>query len=398
MPNPTNTKNWHIFCKVVDNYGDIGVSWRLAKQLVSNHQQQVTLWVDDHISFSHICPNVHTQASHQQVQGITVRHWAEPFVFAATDPIGDVVIEAFACELPATYLHAMQNQHNSSAGKPRWVNLEYLSAEPWVESCHLSTSPIKGMRKTFFFPGFSAATGGLMFDNPLITLPQHMAAGHAQNSFIQHLCSQGYMATPPPTAVWHITLFGYQGAPVATFLNKLAQACSQPLGHSVQLWVLGGQLNPAISQWLGQPLANHHAVVHSQLHLTVLPFLSQEEHDQLLAMSHLNIVRGEESFVRAQMLGKPMLWQIYPQDDNAHHAKLNAFLDKYTEGAPKHLQEQIRQWHHYWNQLGNPCTPAPRGLFEGMTQWQQHATIWQQKLLNNGDLTANLVKFCSGFV
>jgi uncharacterized repeat protein (TIGR03837 family) len=253
------------------------------------------------------------------------------------------------------------------------------------------------MRKTFFFPGFSKATGGLLYDTHLLDLPQKMGSVTAKNAFVQHLCHLQFLDSPPPTADWQITLFGYTGAPIAALLDSLEAACRQG-STRVQLWVLGGQLDAAINDWLQQPLKSGHTVVHGQLQITPLPFLTQEEHDQLLAMSHFNIVRGEESFVRTQMLGKPLLWQIYPQDENAHHTKLNAFLDKYTFDAPAHLQEQIRQWHHYWNQLGNTGTPPPAGLFEGMTQWQQHATIWQQKLLNNGDLTANLVKFCSGFV
>ncbi len=36
-----------IFCAVVDNYGDIGVCWRLARQLAHEHGMTVRLWVDD---------------------------------------------------------------------------------------------------------------------------------------------------------------------------------------------------------------------------------------------------------------------------------------------------------------------------------------------------------------
>ena len=37
---------WDIFCNVVDNFGDIGVCWRLACNLASRGKR-VRLWVDD---------------------------------------------------------------------------------------------------------------------------------------------------------------------------------------------------------------------------------------------------------------------------------------------------------------------------------------------------------------
>ncbi|HET9045379.1 MAG TPA: elongation factor P maturation arginine rhamnosyltransferase EarP, partial [Casimicrobiaceae bacterium] len=39
-------QRWDVFCKVVDNFGDAGVCWRLARQLVAEHDLAVTLWID----------------------------------------------------------------------------------------------------------------------------------------------------------------------------------------------------------------------------------------------------------------------------------------------------------------------------------------------------------------
>ncbi|MBY0444112.1 MAG: elongation factor P maturation arginine rhamnosyltransferase EarP, partial [Burkholderiales bacterium] len=41
-----NTVRWDIFCRVIDNYGDIGVCWRLARQLSFEHGFAVRLMVD----------------------------------------------------------------------------------------------------------------------------------------------------------------------------------------------------------------------------------------------------------------------------------------------------------------------------------------------------------------
>ena len=37
---------WDLFCRVVDNFGDVGVCWRLAADL-AQRGEQVRLWIDD---------------------------------------------------------------------------------------------------------------------------------------------------------------------------------------------------------------------------------------------------------------------------------------------------------------------------------------------------------------
>src|SRR3546814_5520377 len=141
-----------IFGRVIDNYGDIGVFWRLARRLAQGRGWQVRLWVDDLRAFARIQPDISADAAQQRHGGIEIVHWTSPP--PRLEP-GDVVVEAFACDPPAAFVQAMH------ARPPIWINLEYLSAEPWVESCHgLPSRRPDGLVKHFFFPGFTAATGG----------------------------------------------------------------------------------------------------------------------------------------------------------------------------------------------------------------------------------------------
>ena len=148
---------WDIFCRVVDNYGDIGTCWRLAQQLAAEHGADVRLWVDRLQSFAQLCPAVSADAEVQHVERIEIRRWRADF---SQVEAADVVIEAFACELPESYIAAMARQTVA----PAWINLEYLSAEAWVEDCHrLSSLRTKWpLTKYFFFPGFTSRTGGLL--------------------------------------------------------------------------------------------------------------------------------------------------------------------------------------------------------------------------------------------
>ena len=115
-------RSWDIFCTVIDNFGDIGVCWRLARQLAQEHGHAVRLWVDDLASFSRLAPEIDVTATHQRLAGVDVHTW-DPKPEAPFEPVTphDVVIEAFACHLPEPLQAAMA----AADRKPIWINLEY---------------------------------------------------------------------------------------------------------------------------------------------------------------------------------------------------------------------------------------------------------------------------------
>lgn len=378
--NLINTKiNWHLFCKVVDNYGDIGVCWRLAQQLAHAHKKQVTLWVDDLHSFNAICPEVNPQLSWQQIYGVSIRCWSEPFNKPELLSTADVVIEAFACELPSSVLEVMKVQ----AQQPVWINLEYLSAESWVEDFHAMPSPVHGMTKYFYFPGFTEQTGGLLWQPELLELSELMQSKSAKQQLFKEL---GVQADFIPQEVL-ISLFAYENSQVQSLLEALSQS-----GAPISLLVPQGRISEEVGLWLQQPLVCSERISKGALTVTALPFMSQPQYDRLLAACDVNFVRGEDSFVRAQMLGIPMLWHIYEQDEEAHLVKLQAFLDRYLQHAPTEIAEQLHSAFFAWNQ---PQTKSPDWTFmlKHLDQWKLHAKNWQQQQKSLGDLASNLAKY-----
>ena len=159
--------DWDIFCTVIDNYGDIGVCWRLARQLAAEHDCRVRLWVDDLQVFQPLCPQLDPQLAIQQVLGVEIRRWETPFPEITP---GNIVVEAFACNIPDGFVTAMARREP----RPVWINLEYLSAENWVAECHALPSPHPRLplTKYFFFPGFTCDTGGLLRENDLLARRQ----------------------------------------------------------------------------------------------------------------------------------------------------------------------------------------------------------------------------------
>lgn len=369
---------WDIFCRVVDNYGDIGVTFRLARQLADEYGVAVRLWLDDLASLAMLRPETALQAARQTVAGVDVCRWDEPF--DAAQP-AQVVIEAFACGLPQAYLEAMA----ACAQKPVWINLEYLSAEAWVDDCHgmASRHPRLPLTQYFFFPGFSRGTGGLLRERTLLAERQAFRA-HAdrQQAFWQSL------GINEAAGALKISLFGYSNPAVHSLLDSWASGA-----QAVLAVVPENRLLRDVEHYCGRSLKAGDELVHGSLRLVVLPFLPQDQYDRLLWACDINFVRGEDSFVRAQWAATPLVWQIYLQDENIHLEKLEAFLARYTDGLPVDAALALQNLWRDWNRQ----QPADGVWQDYLSCWpvlRQHAETWAASLAQAENLAAQLISFC----
>jgi uncharacterized repeat protein (TIGR03837 family) len=368
---------WDIFCSVVDNYGDIGVTWRLARQLVAEQGCAVRLWVDDLRAFERMCPEIDVQVHQQWQEGVDVRYW--PSDWPATDA-ADVVIAAFACQLPPDYMEAMAARDRT----PLWMNLDYLSAEDWVVGCHgLPSVKFKGVQKYFFFPGFRPGTGGLLREAGLLEQRdafQQDAA--ARQQFLQAL------GVFPVDGARMMSLFAYENAGLASWLDVLAAD-----GRATHLLVPEGRILGDVQGWLGvEPLEVGDVHRRDGLTVQVLPFVRQEQYDRLLWCCDFNAVRGEDSFVRAQWAGRPLLWHIYRQDEDIHLDKLDAFLELYTEGlSPAAKVALVGLW-QAWNADGDMAL-CWKMLLEHWPEVTANAEKWALEQASRTDLATALVQF-----
>ncbi|MFA9219228.1 MAG: elongation factor P maturation arginine rhamnosyltransferase EarP [Sphingomonadaceae bacterium] len=370
-----------LFCRVIDNFGDIGICWRLARQLQHEHGVAVTLYVDDLPSFRRLCPQVEVDAVQQQIAGVTVRHWRDQDGDYSAADVADIVIEFFAVDIPPGYIRAMA----ACAPRPVWLNLEGLTAEEWVEGCHTlpSSHPQLPLTKHFFFPGFTANTGGLLLEAGLEQQRRQFQSDPvAASAFLSQLG-----VTPQEMAALKVSLFCYPHAPVATLFAAWQQGGA---GQPVTCLVPEGVASTALQEFLGAPAVA--GAVHTQGALTVrvLPFVPQADYDRLLWACDANFVRGEDSFVRAQWAGRPFIWHIYPQDENLHHKKLRAFLQRYAATLPA-LQRFMLHWNGADDRVDSAsCWSALQSECAAITA---RATDWQQEMLALGDLSTNLLKF-----
>ncbi|MEJ5043179.1 elongation factor P maturation arginine rhamnosyltransferase EarP [Pseudomonas sp. B21-036] len=369
---------WDIFCCVVDNYGDIGVTWRLARQLVAEHDVAVRLWVDELAAFVRLCPEADAQARQQWQQGVEVCLWPADWQPTA---VPDVVIGAFGCHLPAAYVQAMQDRTVPAV----WLNLEYLSAEDWVEGCHGLPSPqANGLRKVFFFPGFTPGTGGLLREATLLTRRKAFEDDpQARQAFLRGLGVRVHEGARL------ISLFAYENPGLASWLDVLA-ADTRP-SH---LLVPEGRILGDVQAWLGESgLGVGSVTQRGALTVQILPFVSQDDYDRLLWCCEFNAVRGEDSFVRAQWAGRPLLWHIYVQEEYAHWEKLEAFLDHYTQGLSAPAAAALVALWRAWN-MDRDMGQAWRELLAHWPELSAHAESWCAAQAAQPDLATALVQFC----
>jgi hypothetical protein len=288
--------------------------------------------------------------------------------------VADVVVETFGCDPPEPYVLEMARREP----KPRWINLEYLSAEDWVEGSHAlpSPNPRLPLVKHFFFPGFTPRTGGLLREHSLLARrDEFQADAGAQAAFWTSLAGRR-----PPEGALKVSLFSYAGAPI----DALARVIHR---HPGPVWLAATDGTPTG----GLPKD-----------AVLVPFLSQDRYDELLWACDLNFVRGEDSFVRAQWAGRPFAWNIYPTDDGAHWVKMSAFLARYTAGLDRAHAGAITSLWEAWNRRGEePGDVDPRpSLAESWAAFVSrrevfgaHARRWSAALASRPDLADQLVDF-----
>jgi uncharacterized repeat protein (TIGR03837 family) len=370
-----------IFCAVIDNFGDIGVCWRLARQLADEHGWQVRVFVDDLHAFHRLNPAIDVGKSRQTVGAIDVEHWHEPAHAGDTLQVADVVIEAFGCELPHVYIEAMARRERT----PVWLNLEYLSGEDWVADFHLRPSPHPrhALLKTFFFPGLGKGTGGVLKERDLDA--RRTAFEVAADARAAWWLSA--TAGPPPAAnATVISLFAYENPAVDSLLEQW-----QAAGNEIVLLVPEGRISGALARFFGLPsfAAGTHAA-RGSLHAHSLAFTDQPGYDALLWASDINFVRGEDSFVRAQWAARPFIWHIYPQADDAHLPKLDAALAHYAGPLPAAARAALARFWHAWNGNG---APDWADLQRHRPLLDARAKDWARELASIGDLAGNLAGF-----
>ena len=374
-------QKWEIFCRVIDNFGDAGVCWRLARQLHAEHDIHVRLWIDDLRILQALVPEVRLESRDQSIQGVVVSQWKSPLPGASVD----VVIDAFGCGLDEIYQAALVQ----ARPEVLWITLEYLSAENWVDEHHglPSPHPTLALRRYFFFPGFTNKTGGLIREESLL---QRRNVYRRENFDLSQLSGVCELETPA-IGMTTVSLFGYDNPMTSELLGAFSAG-----PQLVRALVPPSPLRASIESCLNPDKAIKGPVLRRGcLEVQLIPFVPQNQYDELLWACDWNFVRGEDSFVRAQWAGRPLVWHIYRQKEEVHHQKLGAFLDLYLDGMPEPAASAMRGLWYRWNGAGDMTLMESWCTLQNYKKIiQNQSFVWEKRLLLLGDLAENLVQFC----
>lgn len=333
-----------IVCKVIDNFGDAGFSLRLAKALAAR-SHRVILFHDDPVTFRALYPA-------DENAGLSLLDARDAFHTLKKFGNLDLIVEPFGTSSEQT-MHRFDLELKRVCPRTPWVLIDYLSSEDWVEDFHLSQSidPSSGHVTTFFYPGFTEKTGGLIHcDYP----------AHLRNTAMQGGKHD-----------LKVFVFSYPNAPVVELID-----CCNSTDTSTHIYIAGPK-----------PEGVEAACV------TELAFCPQSDFDELLAKHDVLFVRGEDSFVRAQLAGKPMIWQIYPTDDGAHAEKLSKFFERYSVGLTPACKKAMWDCWTSWNGLNDTgnFSRSWNGLQVFLPELQAHAVQWQSRLFSGPELVSQLL-------
>lgn len=353
-----------IYCRVVDNYGDAGVCWRLARQLTREFGWRVILHIDHPEVLGPLTGADLTVPC--TIDHVGIADWDAPL-----QSDSDVVIEAFACRMPQAALAALAARTDGIA----WINLEYLSTEAWATDCHLALSPHPqlALHCAFFIPGFGPGTGGLLRESTLIEQRDAwLVDSRHRNGFWRSIGG-----TPDPARPL-ITLFAYPDGTTE---------------RALQRWSADGQpatlvVNAALAERLRLPAERM-----GELEIRRIPFLPQDAFDRLLWTADLNLVRGEDSFVRAFWATRPFLWQPYRQADEAHSKKLAAFLDDFLGTADTALASALERAFVSWNEGNAELIPDLDALMALWPAWHAHCMARATAAARETDLAERLARY-----
>ncbi|MBR1612753.1 MAG: elongation factor P maturation arginine rhamnosyltransferase EarP [Succinivibrio sp.] len=341
-----------VFCDVIDNYGDAGVCLRLCRDLC-NKKLQVRLFCNNLSALSKI-----KNSKDDDIDNLSIYKWPskkelENFVYESSD----VVIQAFSTRLPEIIFNKIKEK------KSLVINLEYLTAERFADDCHKLPSFSDGYQSYFFFPGFTNKTGGVTIED----------------EFIKKLNKQITKTS--------VTLFSYENENIKDVVDSLKN-----LDFLIDIYIFEGRALNNFNNLYKKNMVPGDNFKDKNICFIAKQMVSQDEYDELLINSYINLVRGEDSIVRAMLTGRPFLWHIYFQEENAHKDKINALFDRMKEVVDDNEGIEIfREINLNYNNFGNK--KILKDLHLNITRIEKICKKWQQHLLSLGSLSDNLLTF-----
>ena len=223
---------------------------------------------------------------------------------------------------------ALRARDGRAAAKPKWINLEYLSAEEWVADHTRCRRPTRACRvKHYFFPGFTPKTGGLLREEGLFA-PRRvrptpgrgvglLARARGRPRPTRHRAGGLGSATPYDSLARAIAAWGRSGCWCPRASRGRDRRVGGPRQLAAQPATAGGAARWRCCACRAGPV-------------------------RPAAVGERRELRARRGFLRARPVGGPALrLEHLPTEDGAHWVKLAAFLARYTGGLDRRTR---RRW------------------------------------------------------
>lgn len=396
-----------ILCRVVDNYGDIGFVYRLARELSSLssiEKTQIRLIVSDLKSFNAMAlpPGISTSLAVQNYNGWKVIDWnacAEGKCEFTEQP-PKIILECFQCGRPEWLDEILFSAQTTQT--VQIVNVEYLTAEDWADDFHLLKSGTRSalVKKINFMPGFTKKTGGLVLDKNFVSCVHSKTAAL---ECLKKYASKKTVALIEDTNLFRVIAFSYE----RNFENE-ARALSEFAKNS------GRKVQVLLAPGLGNAPFKKAAAAFKNISVYDLEYLPQLAWDALLTLADFSFIRGEDSFSRACLSGIPFVWHAYPQEEEFQLVKAAAVLKRmepFFSAGNMSLVKNV--WLSYNRKpsvkmcdeackVYNECTDAGYipllRILENYGGIKKSFGMFAQSLFANGNLAQNLLAFLQNSV
>lgn len=367
-----SVKEITVLCKVVDNFGDVGVVWRLCRELLKKDSTlKINLIIDDLKAFSCIWSEVEVGKEFQIVCGINVYDWNN-YDYCYSEFLQNdgeklqIILECFQCGRPEWMEKILFEDKLQRT--VQIIMIDYLTAEKYAEDFHCLQSLTRSakVQKVNFMPGFTEKTGGLIIGDEWKNLPERKVDGS-------------------------VLIFTYERNWKPLVRGILESQVAVRNGVKV---AQGRGMQSFVDAWNEE---NAQSVIHNAK-LEVLNYLSQNEWDKMMRNCSVLFIRGEESMSRACLSGIPFVWHAYPQSDEYQLVKVNALLEIMKVHFKSEDFEIIEK---VWLCFNRPESEVSEKEMENAcTEFLQKADsfvygfkAFAQSLIKNGDFVDHLIYF-----
>ena len=374
-----------VFCRVVDNFGDIGVAYRLTRTLQALRPQwKFRLTVDNLLVFGQIEPRISPHLDHQFLENLEVIRWNDESSLILNPP-PEIVIENFGSGWPHTFNSQLFDPQNPTCRII--INVDYLSAEDYAQEYHQlpSLSSLPQVKKFFFMPGFTPGTGGLLLGN---YSPTTRCLPHSPQNLDQRISWARELDLNldlEDAQLFWISLFTYE----QDFL-PLITSIKDMIPNAMVLVPAGRGSDHFFQDWepAGRPFRT-----------VKVPFQSQSSYDLMVSLCDFNVVRGEDSLVRACVSGRPFLWHAYQQESDYQRVKVDALLETmkpffFQNASWPAVKNLFLGFNHTQNlDLQREVPVDFSSLFGHWEEAKDGFRAFSEYLWENGDLGEKLIEF-----